>query len=161
MSSARIGPASSSPTSYSAMSSPCPTRMRSSSTSVISGCCTAKPSNRPAASADVMTDVAPLWRRRWTFSSSRTAATIVAVGLSSRAVSVTSTAVSSRLTATMIERASAIPAWRSTAVDAAVPQITVRPVAFACSRASGESSMTTTSLAPDPLVEQGRRALAP
>jgi hypothetical protein len=31
---------------------------------------------------------APPWRRRWAFSSSRTAATIVAVGLSSRAVSV-------------------------------------------------------------------------
>ena len=107
------------------------------------GWCTANPSSLPAASEEVTTDVAPLWRSRWTFSSSRTAATIVAVGFSSRAVSVVSTAVSSRLTATTIELASRTPAWRSTSVDAELPETAVSPDAVASARPSGSCSMTT------------------
>ena len=65
------------------------------------GLSVASPSSRPAAADDVMTEVAPLCISRSAFSSSRTAATSVTFGASCRMVSVVSTAVSSRSTATM------------------------------------------------------------
>ena len=92
------------------MSSPSPTESRSSSTSVTRGSCTACPSRRPAAPEEVITELAPLWWSRCTFSSSRTAATMVASAFSSRAVSVASTAASSRSTATTTELAWPTPA---------------------------------------------------
>ena len=70
----------SAPTSCSTMSSPPPTVRMSSSTSVTCGVSLESPSRRPAAAEEVTTPSAPPWWSRWTFSSSRTAATIVAFG---------------------------------------------------------------------------------
>ena len=71
-------------------------------TSTTLGVVVAMPSSRPAVSAETTTESAPDWRSRRRFSDSRTAATIRVFGASSRAVSVTSTAVSSRFVATTI-----------------------------------------------------------
>ena len=64
--------------------------------STTSGVDVAMPSSRPAVSLETTTWSAPDCLSRWTFSASRTDATMCAFGASSRAVSVTSTAVSSR-----------------------------------------------------------------
>jgi beta-glucanase (GH16 family) len=83
------------------------------------------PSRRPAVSEEVTTEVAPDCSSRWRFSSSRTAATIEAFGASSRAVSVVSTALSSRSVATMTARARSTRASRSVAVRVESPTTTV------------------------------------
>ena len=59
---------------------------------------------------------------------------------------------SSRLTATMTERAACTPASVSACVEAASPAIAVMPCAVARARASGADSMTTISLGLTPLA---------
>ena len=85
------------------------------------GLSTDSPSSRPAALALVITASAPDCRSSGAFSSSRTAATIFAPRLSCRAVSVTSTAVSSRWVAMMICRARCTSARSSTSLRVASP----------------------------------------
>ena len=99
------------------VSMPDPTDSRSSSTATVSGLCTAWPSRCPAAALERITESAPDCLSRWTFSSSRAAATIVAPGSSSRAVRVTSTAASSRSVATITAAASRTPAAWPTGVS--------------------------------------------
>ena len=70
---------------------------------------------------------------------------ILALGASSRAVSVTSTAVSSRLVATMIALACWALASRSTSDSVASPWTVTRPALLARSSAAGSSSTTTMS----------------
>ena len=74
----------------------------------------------PRSPTDTTVESAPDCRSRCWFSASRTAAMILALGASSRAVSVTSTAVSSRLVATMIALACWAPASRSTSESVAL-----------------------------------------
>ena len=97
-------PTSDSSTGRSLIAKPASGVSRSSITSTTLGVVVATPSSRPAVSAETITELAPDWRSRCTFSDSRTDATIRMFGASSRAVSVTSTAVSSRLVATTIAR---------------------------------------------------------
>ncbi|KRD19086.1 hypothetical protein ASE41_20295 [Streptomyces sp. Root264] len=85
------------------------------------GLSTDRPRSRPAAPALVMTSSAPDCRSSGAFSSSRTAATIFAPGLSCRAVSATSTAVSSRWVAMTIRPARCTSARRSTSLRVASP----------------------------------------
>lgn len=92
-------------TSRSAIANPASGVSRSSIISTTLGVVVAMPSNRPAVSDEMTTESAPDWRSRCVFSDSRMAATIFALGAISRALSVTSTAVSSRLAATMIAAA--------------------------------------------------------
>jgi hypothetical protein len=158
---AGAGPASAGPIRRSAMSSPSPTVSRSSITSVTCGVSVESPSSRPAAPEEVIAASAPLWCRRWTFSSSRTEETIVASGLSSRAVRVTSTAVSSRSVATISAHASRTPAASRVSCLAALPAIATRPSAIASSRASGSGSMATICSGLAPLLSRVRTALRP
>jgi hypothetical protein len=80
--------------------------------------------------------------RCW-FSVSRTAATIWAVGLCSRAVSVVRTAASSVCGAMTTPAACSMPASMSTAARVASPWIAAKPDRVASSTASADSSMTT------------------
>jgi hypothetical protein len=124
------------------MSSPSPTARRSSRTATTWGLSTACPSSCPAAPEERITESAPLWRSRWTFSASRAEATIVAAGLSSRAVRVTSTALSSRSLATMTAEARSTSASSSTVARLAEPWIAANPPRVASSIASRSTSMT-------------------
>ncbi len=85
------------------------------------GLSTESPSRRPAALALVITASAPDCFSSGAFSSSRTATTILAPRLSCRAVSVTSTAVSSRWVAMMICFARYTSARFSTSLRVASP----------------------------------------
>ena len=143
------------------MSSPSPTVSRSSITSVTCGVCVESPSSRPAAPEEVITASAPLWCRRWTFSSSRTAATIVAFAFSSRAVRVIRTAVSSRSGATISASASSTPASASVSCLAALPATTAIPSAVALARDWGLGSIATIRSALIPLPNRVRTALRP
>ena len=104
------GPVSSERTVRSATSSPDPGSSRSSRISTEAEESVARPSNRPAAPDEVMTESAPLSRRRWTFSVSRTAEAIFASRFSSRAVRVVRTDASSRSGATTTAVARSMPA---------------------------------------------------
>ncbi len=121
----------------------------------------AMPSRRPAAPDEVITESAPLWCRRCTFSSSRTDATIVIVDDSSRAVSVARTDVSSRLGATTIARALRISASSSTPTLVALPATVAKPSACAARRASGSVSMTTIASGSVPRASSVFAALRP
>ena len=90
-------------TSRSAIAKPASGVSRSSIISTTLGVLVAMPSRRPAVSEDTTTESAPDCRSRCWFSASRTEAMILAFGASSRAVSVTRTAVGSLLVATMID----------------------------------------------------------
>ena len=138
------------------MSSPDPTESRSSSTSARTGVVDAIPSRRPAAPEEVTTESAPLWCSRWTFSCSRTAATIEACGASSLAVRAIRTAESSRSTAITTARASAMPASSSTSRADASPATAASPAAVAAARRSASGSMTMMLVACASLAEQGR-----
>ena len=109
------------------------------------GVVVAMPSSRPAVSEETTTEFAPDCRNRCWFSASRIDATIFALGPISRAVKVTSTAVSSRLVATMIDAAFWAPAKRSTSDLVASPCTVTRPAVAACSRAIRSVSTTTIS----------------
>ncbi len=74
---------------------------------------------------------------------------ILAFGANSRAVSVTSTAVSSRLVATMIDLACWALASRSTSESVALPRTVTRPALLARSSAAAFSSTTTMSAGGD------------
>ncbi len=89
------------------------------------------PSSRPADSAVGMTTSAPPCRSTPMFCCSLTAAAMVAVGLSRRVVSVTSTFVSSRSAATMTWFAPEIAACRSTSSRRASPTTPTQPSAVA------------------------------
>ena len=132
-------------TSRSAMANPASGVSRSSIISTTLGVCTAMPSSRPAVSDVTTVESAPDCSSRCWFSASRTAAMILALGASSRAVSVTRTAASSRLVATMIALACWALASRSTSESVALPRTVTSPALLARSRAAGSSSTTTMS----------------
>jgi hypothetical protein len=98
---------------------------RSVTTAAMRGLRLVTPSSRPVVSEEVMTASAPDCRSRWAFSCSRTEATIVASGASSRAVRVISTAASSRSGATITERARSTCASSRVRVREASPVTTV------------------------------------
>lgn len=132
-------------TCRSAMASPASGVSRSSIISTTLGVVVARPSSRPAVSEETTTESAPDCCNRCWFSASRIDATILALGAISRAVNVTSTAVSSRLVATTIDAACCAPASRSTSDLVASPCTVTSPAVAACSRALWSVSTTTTS----------------
>ena len=157
-------PTSDSSTSRSLIANPASGVSRSSTTSTTLGVVVAIPSRRPAVSADTTTELAPDWRSRCTFSDSRTDATIRTFGESSRAVSVTRTAVSSRFTATTSADACITPAIRRTLDRVALPVTVTSPSAEAASRFARSVSTTTMSVgsAPSPSsVSTAARPLVP
>ena len=109
-------PTSNSRTGRSATEKPASGLSRSSIISTTVGVTVARPSMRPAVSADVTTELAPDCWSRWRFSDSRTEATMFARGASSRTDSVTSTAVSSVDGVTTTDFACGTPAIFSTSV---------------------------------------------
>lgn len=121
----------------------------------------ARPRSRPAAPEDVITESAPLSRSRWAFSASRTAETIVTPRLSSRAVRVISTAVSSRSGATTTAVALRMPACSSTAVSSPLPLTAASPAARAAASATAELSITTMSSVLVPPATRASIALLP
>ena len=104
------------------------------------------PSSRPAVSEDTTTESAPDCCSRCWFSASRIEAMILALGASSRAVSVTSTAVGSLLVATMIAFACWAPASRSTSDLLASPRTVTSPAELA--RSNEVWSVSTTTMSP-------------
>jgi hypothetical protein len=134
---------------------------RSSTTATTRGLSVDRPSSRPAAAEEVITESAPDWRSRLAFSSSRTLAVIGTVGLSWRTVSTISTAASSRLAATMTARAFSTDVRRSTSVRPASPTMPVNPDAVASSMADGSESTTTMCSGSVPLPSSARMALRP
>ena len=147
-------PASSGATSRSITSRPAPTESRSSSTCTTRGLLTAWPSSRPAAPEETTTESAPPCSSRCAFSLSRTDATIRARGLSSRAVSVMRTALSSRSGATTTAAASRTPAASSADEALASATTPAWPARRASSAASARSSITTIASALDPVREE-------
>ena len=126
---------------------------RSSIISTTLGVLVAMPSSRPAVSEDTTTESAPDWRSRCWFSASRTEAMILALGASSRAVRVTSTAVGSLLVATMIALACCAPASRSTSDLLASPRTVTSPAALARSSEAWSVSTTTMSAGRDAVAD--------
>ena len=147
-------PTSESSTSRSLIANPASGVRRSSITSTTVGVVVAAPSSLPAVSAETTTEVAPDCRSRCTFSDSRTDATMRMSGASSRAVSVTRTAVSSRLVATTIALASGTPATRSTLDRVALPATVTRPAAEAASSWVRSVSTTTISVGLGAVAQQ-------
>ncbi len=96
------------------------------------------------------TAFAPLCSIRWAFSSSATAATMRQSGLSSRAVSETSTAVSSPVTAMTTVCADSTPAWTSTERRLASPSTAAMPRSLAVFTAPGSMSTATSESAEVP-----------
>ncbi|EPQ73289.1 Potassium channel protein [Mycobacterium marinum MB2] len=127
------------------MASPASGVSRSSIIWTTLGVVVASPSSRPAVSEETTTESAPDCSSRCWFSASRMDATICDLGEISRAVNVTSAAVSSRLAATMIEAACCAPANRSTSDLVASPCTVTNPAAAARSRAPRSVSTTTIS----------------
>ena len=102
-----------------------------------------RPTNRPAAADDRTTVVAPDWlRSRW-FSASRTLTEMGTLALSSRTVSVTSVAVSSRLHVMMTAWAVWTRACSHTAACVASAPMATNPASRARVTASASTSMTT------------------
>jgi hypothetical protein len=120
-----------------------------------------RPSRRPAASADTITWSAPLCRSSDSFSASRIVATMTAPGLTCRAVSAISTAVSSRGTAITIRLALAASALASTRLLVASPATPVSPARLASRTAGPNVSTTTIDLAARPLSRRVLTALRP
>ncbi len=110
------------------------------------GVVVAMPSSRPAVSEDTTTESAPDCSSRCWFSASRIAATMVAWGAISRAVSVTSVAVASEPVATTIAAARCALARRSTSDLVASPSTVTNPALLARSSTARSLSTTTMSL---------------
>src|SRR5699024_7203383 len=113
-------PTSYSRTARSATENPSFGDSKSSIISTTVGVTVASPSKRPAVSAEVTTESAPDCKSKWRFADSRTDATILADGASSRTAKVHSTAVSSMDGVTTTACACATPAIFNT--SALVPE---------------------------------------
>ena len=120
-----------------------------------------RPSRRPTASEDVITELAPDCFIKGAFSCSRTEATIQASALSWRTVSVARTLESSRSVVMMICRASATPARCSTSERVASPVTTASPSAWASETAWLPLSTTTIRSRSMPLPTRVSTALRP
>ena len=125
------------------------------------GSTVARPSSRPAASDETTTWSAPLCFSSGSFSDSRTAAVIASPVQSWRAVSVISTAVSSRPTAMISRAAVAISVLASTSRRVASPVTPASPAALTCMVARGSESTTTIEVAGTPASRSVVIALRP